>query len=465
MLCDNIGKGKVCDMRYSKNIEIREKYDLVVCGGGFSGFAAAYSAARENLNVILIERTGALGGVGTNGLVNHILGERYIDGGEVKTCVGGLFSQMEKELLNMDGAIDIKDIDLDLPPHGWYAGLGIGLIFDKEKMKLLLEEMLLRVGVKILYMTDIVDVFRYEDKLKGILVHNKSGLYGIAGRYFVDATGDADICTMAGLKTQKGDEEGGMSAASLEMHLENVDWTELVEYMRSTRDVRFKALINELKEKGTWKFPYEIFISVMLTKKDTFMINTIRQVGIDGTSADSLTYGIIDGRRENFELFEIAKKHFPGFRNAKIRDIASVIGIRETNRIFGEYTLTVEDLITGKDFPDSIALSGYGWDMPNPKKPSDQPFHAVERKSPITQIPYGSLVPQGINNLITVGRCISVEREVLGPVRVMGPCIAMGEAAGIATALALEENKSYNKVNTNTLRGKIVAKGGLVDRV
>ena len=133
--------------------------------------------------------------------------------------------------------------------------------------------------------------------------------------------------------------------------------------------------------------------------------------------------------------------------------------------IIGEYTLTVEDLITGKDFPDSIALSGYGWDMPNPKKPSDQPFHAVQRKSPITQIPYGSLVPQGINNLITVGRCISVEREVLGPVRVMGPCIAMGEAAGIATALALEENKSYNKVNTNTLREKIVAKGGLVDRV
>lgn len=456
---------RIDDMQYSKNIEIREKYDLVVCGGGFSGFAAAYSAARESLNVILIERTGSLGGVGTNGLVNHILGERYLDGKEVKTCVGGLFAQMEKELLKMDGATDIKDIDMELPPQGWYAGLGIGLIFDKEKMKLLLEEMLLRVGVKILYMTDIVDVFKNENEIKGVIVHNKSGLYGIEGKYFVDATGDADICTMAGLKTRKGDDEGGMAAASLEMHLENVDWEELTEYMRSTKDVRFRTLINELKEKGIWKFPYEIFISVMLTKKDTFMINTIRQVGIDGTSADSLSCGIIDGRRENFELFEIAKKHFPGFRNARVRDIAPVIGIRETNRILGEYTLTVEDLITGKDFSDSIALSGYGWDMPNPKKPSDQPFHAVVRKSPITQIPYGSLLPQGINNLITVGRCISVEREVLGPVRVMGPCIAMGEAAGIATALAFEENKSYNKVDTNALREKIVANGGFVDRI
>ena len=127
------------------------------------------------------------------------------------------------------------------------------------------------------------------------------------------------------------------------------------------------------------------------------------------------------------------------------------------------YTMTVEDLITGRTFPDSIALSGYGWDLPNPKKPSDQPFHKVVRKSLITQIPYGTLLPQGINNLITVGRCISVEREVLGPVRVMGPCIAMGEAAGIATALALTGNTSYNKVDTAVLREKIVERGGMVD--
>lgn len=451
-------------MRYSKRIEIREKYDVVVCGGGFSGFAAAYSAARENLSVVLIEKNGALGGVGTNGLVNHLLGERCYENGEVKTCVGGLFSQIESELIKMDGATDVKDIDLELPPQGWLASLGIGLVFDNEKMKLLLEKMLVQVGVKILYMTDVIDVFKGNKKLKGVLVHNKSGLYGIEAKYFVDATGDADICKMAGLKTRKGDEDGGMSAASLEMHLENVDFDELYEYMRSTKDIRFKALIAELKEKGVWNFPYEIFISVMLTKKDTFMINTIRQVGIDGTSAESISNGIIDGRRENFEIFEIARKYFPGFKNAMVRAIAPTIGIRETHRILGEYTLSIEDLISAKDFDDGIALSGYGWDMPNPKNPSYQPFHGVKRKSKITQIPYGCLVPQGINNVITVGRCVSVEREVLGPVRVMGACIAMGEAAGIATALALNEDTSYNKVNTTELRKKIVANGGLVDR-
>lgn len=140
--------------------------------------------------------------------------------------------------------------------------------------------------------------------------------------------------------------------------------------MKTTNDVRFRDIIDDLKEKGKLNFPYEIFISVMLTEKDIFMINTIRQVGIDGTDIDSLTQGIIDGRKENFELFEIARNYFPGFKNARVREIAPIIGIRETRRIIGEYTLTVEDLISGKSFDDCIALSGYGWDMPDPKNPS-----------------------------------------------------------------------------------------------
>ncbi len=451
-------------MLYSKNIEIAESYELVVCGGGFAGFAAACSAARTNAKVLLVEKNSSLGGVGTVGLVNHILGERYIDGTHIKTCVGGLFCEIEKELLKANGAVNINDIDFNLCPHGWYASLGTGLIFDKEKMKLLLEKMLVDAGVKILYMTDIVDVIKDGDAITGIVVHNKNGLYGIEGKCFVDATGDADICAMAGVATHKGDENGGMAAASLEMHVENVDSKKLSEYMRSTKDFRFRAIIEDLKSKGVWNFPYDIFISVMLTQKDTFMINTIRQVGIDGTNADSLSRGIIDGRKENFELFSIAKKHFPGFENSRIKEIAPVIGIRETRRIIGEYTLTVNDLITAKDFDDSIALSGYGWDLPHPQKPSQQPFSDVKRESEITQIPYRCLLPKDTRNLITVGRCISVEREVLGPVRVMGPCIAMGQAAGIASALALQNGAVYKNIDVNALRQKIVAAGGIVDR-
>lgn len=450
-------------MLYTKNLETKGSYDVVVCGGGFSGFSAAFSAAREGLKVLLVEKGTCLGGVGTAGMVNHLLGARTVDSKlNIYQCIRGVYTQLEQRLLECDGAIDVNTVDLNLPPHGWAAVLGAGLIFDNEKMKLVLETMLGEVNAEILYLTDIVDVIKEDGTVRGIVVQNKSGMYVIEGRYFVDATGDADLCRFAGCTLLKGDEDGGMAAASLEMHLENVDYEELQTYMAQTKDLRFRNLIGQLKEKGEWKFPYEIFISVMMTKKDVFMINTIRQVGIDGTDTRSLTDGIIDGRKENFELFEIARKHFPGFKNAQIRSIAPMIGIRETNRIEGEYTLTVEDLIEGTDFDDTIALSAYGWDMPNPKHPSYQPYHGVKRKSEYTQIPYRCLVPRGLDNVITAGRCISVEREVLGPVRVMCVCVAMGEAAGIASAMALKEGFAYRSVDVKALQEKIVQNGGYV---
>ena len=453
-------------MLYTKKIEKVYTYDAVVCGGGFAGFAAAYAAAREGLKVVLVERNTCLGGVGTQGLVNQILGVRLVNKQDYTytTCVGDVFTQLEKRILAAGGGVDVDSYDRSFHPHGWKPSLSVGLVFDGEQMKYLLEQMLREVGVTVLYGTEVVDVIREGEKLTGIVIHNKSGFAVIEGACFVDATGDADICAFAGCPFMKGDEEGEMAAASLEMHVENVDYEKLTAYMKETDDTRCKALIGPLKESGEWKFPYEIFISVMLTRKDVFMINTIRQVGIDGTDGESLSNAVIDGRRENFELFAVMKKHFPGFENASIRQIAPVVGVRETRRIEGQYTLSVADLMTGKDFEDGIALSSYIWDMPNPKNPSYQPFKGVKRASLYTQIPYRCLLPKGADNLIAVGRCVSVEREALGPVRVMGPCIAMGVAAGIATKHAVAQQNDYGAVDVQKLRADIVSNGGYVDR-
>ena len=451
-------------MLYTKEIPEGKHASLVVCGGGFAGFAAAYSAARQGVKTLLIERNGCLGGTGTQGLVNHVLGERsYQPNSSYKTCVRGLFSELEKRLLANEGGLDVDQIDLTLPPHGWYGGLGVGLIFDNEKMKLLLEEMIREVGAELLYYTDIIDVVREGNSVTGVIVHNKSGLSVIRGERFIDATGDGDVSFLAGCACELGDEEGGMAPASLEMHVENVDSEELIAYMRKTKDVRFRNLIGPLREKGIWTFPYEIFISVMLTRKDVFMINTIRQVGIDGTNADSLTSGTLDGRRENFRLLDIMREHFPGFKNASVRQIAPVIGVRETRRVVCEYMLTVQDLLDGVTFPDSIAVSGYGWDLPNPKRPSHQPLHGVKRKSDFTELPYRCLVPKGIDNLLVAGRCIGVERDVSGVMRVMGPCIAMGEAAGIAAALSLSDDCAFRSVSTDRLRSEIRRHGGITE--
>ena len=451
-------------MQYIKEITKVRSCQVAICGGGFAGFAAAYAAAREGMKVLLIERNGALGGVGTLGLVNHLLGARAFEGKTCKTCVGGLFARIEEELLKRSAAVNYKSTDLSLPPHGWFKTLGIGLIFDNEEMKRLLEELLSEVGVEILYYTDVIDVIRCGERLESLVIHNKSGLATVRADYFVDATGDGDIYAMAGCPFEFGNTEGGLAAASLEMHVENVDSDALTDYMKRTDDRRFRAIIGNLKEAGIWRFPYEIFISVMLTRPDVFMINTIRQVGINGTDAESLSHGVLEGRRESFALLEIMRAHFPGFAHARIRSIAPSIGIRETRRLKALHVLGVNDLILGEAFPDSIALSGYGWDMPDPKHPSYQPYHGVARKSAFTEIPYRSLLPLGVDNLIAVGRCIGAEREALGAIRVMAPCIAMGEAAGVAASLALRERLPYRDVNISALRERLTAHGCIVSR-
>lgn len=446
---------------YSASFEIKEHYDIVVCGGGFAGFSAAYAAAREGAKVLLVEKDGFLGGVGTAGLVNHILGARLILNDKIYQSVSGVYKTLEERLVVEKAAVDYKSIDLDLNPHGWYPALGTGLVFDCERMKLELEEMLLSVGCEMLYMTHIIDVTKENGRVTGIVVNNKSGTYIIGGKYFVDATGDADICRFSGVLYKKGDENGGMAPASLEMQVENVDTERLSEYMKNTGDFRFRNIITRLRESGEWPFDYDIFISVKLCDKDKYMINTIRQCGIDGTDARSLSKAIVDGRKENWQLLQIMKKHFPGFENASIYRIAQNVGIRETVRIDGEYTLTVEDLINTADFDDTIAISSYGWDLPDPKKPSHQPFHGVKRRLPYTFIPYRCLVPKGVENVIVSGRCISVEREVLGPVRVMAVCIATGEAAGIASAMAQSSKSSFKELNVSMLQNRIKEYGGI----
>lgn len=452
-------------MLYQKELDNRYSADLVVCGGGFSGFATAVSAARAGLQTLLVERTGCLGGVGTNGGVNHLLGAKHVnDDYTLSKCVAGLFDELEARLLEVGGAVDPYSLDLRHHTHGWKKHLGEGLVFDAEQMKLVLEQMCTEAGVQLLYYTDIVDCIRAGARLEKLVAHNKSGLFTIAGRYFADCTGDADLVAGCGCPVRLGREEDGLMApASLELHVENVDTEQLKAYIESTGEIRFRKLIAQLRQQGVWTFPYDIFICVQLPKDDAYFVNTIRQVGVDGTDGQSLTDATVQGRAENFKLFEIMKAHFPGFAQARIRSIAPSIGIRETRRIVARYELTVQDMMDDREFDDVIAYSGYVWDLPDPHRPSYQPMEERNvKKADFTPIPYRCLVPQGVDNVIAPGRAIGVERDVLGPLREMGPCVAMGQAAGLAAVLAAQTDASFADVDVAALREQIQKAGGIV---
>lgn len=451
---------------------IREDtYDLVVCGGGMSGFATAVSAARKGLSVALIERTGCLGGTATSAGVNHLLGGRKIneETNEHVRVVGGLFDKLTDYLIERGEAIEPNSIDLSFNAFGWYPRMASGVAFDELALKIALDDFCAEYGVRVYFNTMLTDVEMSGSTIQSVIVYNKDGFIRLNAKVFSDCTGDADLCAMSGCNVLKGRESDGcMTPCSLEMHVENIDTKELVTYQNENQSPKLVEIIERLKQEGIWKFPYEIFVAIRMMKEDVFMVNTIRQIMVDGTSEESVSKAIAAGRKENVELFKIMKEHFPGFKNARIRRVYDYIGVRETRRLVGQYVVTVDDALSGKKYEDCVAATTYNFDLPDPLKPSYDPMMGdakrpnATRKHVVIHIPYRSLLPKEVENLIVAGRCISAEREVLGAIRVMGPCMMMGQAAGTAAAIAVKENDScFAKVSVPELRNQLWEDGVL----
>jgi hypothetical protein len=445
---------------FSRSLPLIGTYDVLVCGGGPSGCAAALAAHRAGQSVLLIESQGQLGGMGTSGLVSHWLGGRTGDGRGF--VVGGIFRELSEAAAARGIALLPVAAETKYQPHGWYQGLLHGVPFDPFGMAAFLDEIITGAGIEVLLATQAVDVLRDGDRIAQVVLANKAGLTAVAATTVIDATGDADLAARAGCAVRLGrDEDGLMAATTLEFHVDGVEQDALAAYITEHDTPRFKDEIVRWRAAGEWSFPYEIFISVQLERPGTMMINTSRLTEVDGTDPRSLTDGLMRGREETIRLFALMQRHLPGCENARLKAVAPALGVRETRRIVGEYTLTVDDLIAGCDFPDTIGWSCYGWDLPDPKKPSLQPMHAVTRRRAVTPIPYRIMVPQGIDNLICPGRAVSCEREVLGPLRVMAPCMAMGEAAGIAAALT--DGKAMRDVDMELLRNRLRTNGAIIE--
>lgn len=455
---------------YKSNISEFGEYDVVVCGGGPSGCAAALSAGRAGLKTLLIESMGQLGGMAVTGLVSQWLGGRTQEG---EWVVGGIFKELAEEATSKNHALlPLLNHDEKYHPFGWYDWFIHGIPLDPFSVDMFLDEKMEEAGVDVLLHTQIVDVMTKNNIITHVVVFNRSGLIAVPARAVIDATGNADVAARSGCETIKGrKEDGKMTPSSLIFHVYDVDQEELTQGIEKERDPKFRNLINQLKDQGEWNFPYDIFICTQLPQKGEFYINTIRLIGVDGTDGESISDGMKRGRKEIHELMRIFKKYFPGFKDAKIKAIAPQLGIRETRRIVGDFILTVEDLQTDKSFDDCIGFSMYGWDLPHPDKPSEQPFaddevtgykHKVT-KGLSTPLPYRMMIPKPIKNLICPGRAVSVEGQVLGPVRVMAPCMAMGEAAGLASRQVIESAVSFGSINIQLLRNQLRENNAIVD--
>ena len=441
--------------RLDIQVSVVERVDVLVCGGGPAGFAAALAAARRGKKVMLIERHGCLGGVATNCLVGIWLGSYSRDG--AYPVIGGIFAETVERMATEGGAIRACDDAASGTRHLGYASWhGRTVPFEYECCKRVMEQMLLEAGVRLRYFTSLLEPKVKGDRINGVFVHSANGIEYIQAKVLIDTTGDATLASKAGCPTIKGREEDGlMSAPTLIFVVEDVDSAAFEAYCRGTGDVRFRGAIAEFEKHDRWPFAFKEINCCEMVKRGSFFINTGQIVGIDGVNADDITRAMVKGREQSLELMGMLKKLVPGFAHSRLSQTAPMLGVRDTRRIVGRYRVTVEDVIKGVRFDDTVALSGYQWDMADPKDPSKQRMKDTAIDRPYAEIPYRSLVPQKIENLIVAGRCVSCEWGVLGLFRIMPACFAMGQAAGTAAEISLNESVSFADVNPKTLRKQL----------
>jgi len=435
-------------------------YHVIVIGGGPAGTAAAIAAVRSGVKTLLVESQGCLGGVATNVGVSCFLGSQKRGGLQNGPAVGGIFKELVKRMI-AEGSACEPGMELgELKMLGFYDHI----LFDIEACKRHLDELVREAGVKLLLFTTAVAPLMNGRRVEGVFFYSKDGFSFARADVVIDCSGDADIVYRAGFETVKGRRDTGlMTPTTVISYIEDVDPGPLTEYLAAGGDRRFRNLVKELRKQGIWEYPEETIIIVPTLRRGVFMINTRRQVGIDGVQAESLTEAMVNGRRDAQEFLDkVLKPYCPGFKNAHLRQTGTTVGVRETRKIIGEYTLTEEDCIKGRSFHDTIALSGYGWDLPDPLRPSFQPFSNISLDKPFVEIPYRCLIPRSSENLIVAGRCISAEEQALGPVRVMPACFAMGQAAGTAAAICIEDSCIPLNVQTEKLRKRLSEQGAVL---
>jgi hypothetical protein len=458
---------------YTREAPIVADVDVLVIGGGPAGIGAAVASARNGASTILVERYGFLGGNATASLVGPFMTSYSADG---KTqLVRGVFDELVRRMEQTGGAIHPSKVPSSISRSAYMKHGHIGVTpFDPESMKLASAELCLEAGVTLMLHTSFVDPI-LEPKtdrenvgaVRGAVLHSKEGLQAVRAATTIDCSADADVAARAGVPFKQGrDSDGLVQPATMFFRVGNVDRGPVDAYFREHPEeiegrMAFSSCIKAAQANGDYTIPRERLSMYESPQEGVWRVNVSRVLGVDGTRVADLTRAEIEGRRQVLEIYAFLRKYVPGFDNCILIDTAAQIGVRETRRIEGEYTLTLDDLIAGRDFEDTIAYCAYPIDIHDPKGAGGGISNRGETANAY-QIPYRCLVPLKVDQLLVAGRCVSATHEALGGIRVMPPSFAMGEAAGTAAALALREGVPPRKVPLGWLRDTLRGQGAYV---
>ncbi len=437
------------------------KTEILVIGGGPAGLSAAITAARRGRQVLLIEKNGYLGGNAVLGL--PLLGFLDLAG---RRIVGGIAQEYVNRLEERGACLGHRTC----PKHNSVTNI------DPTAFKLLAAEMCREAGVELLLHLEACGVKRTGGRIESVEFYGKGNRVTVRADLVIDCTGDGDAAYLAGCHFESGQEGTGVLQPPTVMYtLENVDTDRLFDYIEAHPEemtyaasidhrpgydasyfraslnhvfVGLRMLFTRLREEGKLPVERETLIYIKSLRKGEVFVNSTRLLNTDATDIFDLTRAELEGQRECGALTEILKQYVPGFENCFISSIAPTLGVRETRRFRGIRRLTAEEVLAGEIPEDSIALGGYKIDI---HSGTDRTTRFQTVKEPYG-IPYGCLVSDEIENLMFAGRCISVDAASLASVRVMPQCMSMGQAAGTAAVMALENGSRPAAVDVKALR-------------
>ena len=441
----------------ARDIPVLMDADVVVVGGGTTGPVAAIAAARRGKKVVLIERFGSLGGILTLGLNTKPSG----------ALVGGLPLEIWNLARSAGGAGE------DYMATTKTGGVRIASPTDPEIMKMLLTRLCVEAGVQILFETFVSAPYLEDGVVKGVIIESKGGRQFVGAKVLIDCSADADMAAKANAPfvMGSGDSEARMQPVSMYFIMKNVDLKRLADWAQTCDDIPARAIPASAEglDYGLWltgfngmlrRFQEETGVKLqrdnitLKTADGQMYVNATRVLGVNVFSPREFTGAILECYRQIEGVCRFLKERVPGFEQARLGQVSPILGVRETRHIQGEYTLTGPDSRGETRFEDSIAADSSALDIHDPKG-GDVDFQSM----PPYEIPYRSLLPLGVEQMLVAGRCISADHEAHARSRNMPACMATGQAAGIAAAIAVEEGATVRKVPLARVQAALRALG------
>lgn len=441
----------------ARTLPVYGEFDVVVIGGGPAGLAASVSAAKRGARTLLVERYGFLGGMGTAGGVTNFAGLYGRKNGEMQPVVHGVADELLARIDALGG--------LNQPQDGMQGRIRVRS-YDVSAYKCAADQLLIASGVQILFHAWAAAVLMTGQALAALVVETKSGRQAIRAHRFIDCSGDADVAYFAGVPFELGDGQGSALFPSTMFRVGHVDAGRALAAIgdfKAIDDLMAQALV---RNPGRYRFPRKGAI-LRPQKNPTEWRANVTQIrnasgnAMDATDARQLSDGELEGRRQITEYFRFLKNEVPGFEQSAIVDIAPQVGLRETRRICGSYSLSGEDILSSARFDDVIGINAWPMEM-HVDGAIAWGFPRDEARA-YNDLPWRMLVPKEVSNLLVAGRCASMTHEGQSAARVSGGCFVMGQAAGTAAAL-LDAGAAFAETDVPRLQQCLLQDGVYFDR-